>query len=191
MTWEDIEGYYDFHQYYESVIENYKGGVLVEVGCYLGRSLCHLGTLVKDSGKPFTVVGVDWCLGTNGDVTHREAVRRGTDGRSFAGELWANVVACGLHDVVSVVAGESGRVSRMFTDRSLTMVFIDASHSYADVHRDITTWLPKVTLGGEIAGDDYGLEGETPVWPGVRRAVDELLPERRLVPHDSWAWRKR
>jgi len=192
VTWDQISGWYDWEPYYESVVNDYGGGVLVEVGCYLGRSLCHLGTLVRESGKPFTVIGVDHCLGSgleNGRDNHVEAVKR--NGQTFAGELWNNVVACGLHDIVSLIVGESGRVSNLFPDESLTMVFIDAGHNYADVHRDIRLWYPKVRLGGEIAGDDYGIEGQPPVWPGVRRAVDELFPDRRLVSHDAWEYRRR
>lgn len=193
MTWEDIDGWFDFHQYYESVVKNYPGGLLVEVGCYLGRSLCHLGQLVKDSGKPFRVVGVDHCLGSgeeNGADHHLDAVKRG--GRSFAGELWNNVVACGLQDVVTLVVGESGRASEVFGSRSCTMVFLDARHDHNSVCRDVQLWLPKVRLGGELAGDDMGVPNEiNPVWPGVRKAVDELLPGWEHVPHDAWKYRVR
>jgi len=93
--------------------------------------------------------------------------------------------------VVSLLVGESGRAASLFEDNSLTMVFLDAQHNYNSVVRDIELWFPKVKLGGELAGDDYGIEDEPPVWPGVRRAVDELLPERKLVPHDAWSFRKR
>lgn len=174
------------------MIENYTGGVLVEVGCYLGRSLCHLGTLVRESRKPFHVIGVDYCLGSgveNGDDNHADALR--TNGGSLAGKLHRNVCDCGLQDIVTIIVAESGRAASLFTDNSLTLVFLDARHEYIDVARDIELWLPKTRLGGEIGGDDYGVDGSPNVWPGVKRAVDELLPDRRLVPHDGWAWRKR
>lgn len=189
MKWDDIPGWYDWPTYYESVIERYDGGLLIEVGCYLGRSLCHLGSLVKMSGKSFRVVGIDHCLGSgeeNGHDHHGAALKRG--GGTFAGELWSNVVACGLQGVVSVLVGESGRASELFADHSCTMVFIDAGHRYADVHRDVCLWLPKVRAGGELAGDDYGTPEDAGVWPGVRRAVNELLPGRELVPHDAWKY---
>ena len=192
MKWDDIPGYYDWGVYYEDVVNRYPGGLLVEVGCYLGRSLCHLGQLAKASGKPFKVIGVDWCLGSgveeHGHDHHRDAIVRG--GGSFAGELWGNVTRCGLHDVVTLVVAESGRASELFADGSCAMVFLDAAHDYASVHRDIGLWLPKVRPGGELAGDDYGTDLDPqPVWPGVRRAVNELLPHREPVPHDAWKYR--
>ena len=192
MTWKDIPGWMDFESYYRSVVECYSGGDLVEVGCYLGRSLCFLGQLVRDSGKPFRVWGVDWCLGSgveNGNDNHANAMKE--NGGSLAGKLHRNVCDCGLQDIVSLVVAESGRAAQLFADNSLTLVFLDARHEYADVCRDIELWSPKVRLGGEIGGDDYGIKDEAPVWPGVRRAVDEMLPGRELVPHDAWKWRKR
>jgi hypothetical protein len=61
---------------------------------------------------------------------------------------------------------------------------------YEDVVRDYGGGT-LVEVGCYLAGDDYGIKDEPPVWPGVRRAVDELLPQRKLVPHDAWAFRKR
>lgn len=193
MTWEDIPGWFDWMTYYQSVVDNYPGGTLVEVGTYLGRSLCCLGELVRKSGKPFHCVGIDTCLGSgieNGSDNHESAVRDG--GGTFAGTLHRNVVDCGLGDVVTLIVADSVRASRLFADHSLTMMFLDAAHDGESVRRDITTWLPKVKLGGEIAGDDVGVPNEqTPVWPGVKQAVNELLPGWEHVPHDAWKWRIR
>lgn len=189
MTWEDIQGWFDYAEVWDRIVANYPGGTIVEVGTYLGRSLCYLGQLAQRSGKPFRVVGVDWCLGSGEEVMagdhrgdfHRDAVNRG--GRSFVGELWNNVIACGLHDVVSLLVGESGRVSNLFADGSLTAVFIDARHDYLSVSRDIELWLPKVCPRGLIGGDDY-----SPVWPGVEHAVDEIFGKDRIsvVGPDAW-----
>jgi len=46
------------------------------------------------------------------------------------------------------------------------LVYIDASHNYEDVKKDIALWLPKAKK--ILCGDDY-----TERWPGVRQAVDE------------------
>lgn len=49
------------------------------------------------------------------------------------------------------------------------MVFIDGSHEYADVKRDIEFWQTKIVKGGLLCGHDAG------VFPGVDRAVMEVL----------------
>ena len=99
MTWEDIPGWFDWEVFYRNVIANYPGGTLVEVGFYLGRSLCFLESVVRESGKPFRVVGVDHCLGSgieNGVNNHLEAVQNGKG--SFVGQLYNNIRACGYED---------------------------------------------------------------------------------------------
>lgn len=53
---------------------------------------------------------------------------------------------------------------------SIDLVYIDGSHEYEDVYKDIKMW--NTIAKKVICGDDY-----SPHWPGVVRAVDECLPE--------------
>jgi predicted O-methyltransferase YrrM len=71
---------------------------------------------------------------------------------------------------------------KLFDDESLDAVFIDADHSYEAVKLDIQNWMPKVRRGGILAGHDY-----VPSWPGVVRAVDELLPDAKRL---DYCWVK-
>ncbi len=64
--------------------------------------------------------------------------------------------------------------AKMFKDRSLDFVFIDADHNYESVKVDIAAWRSKVKPGGILAGHDYG----NSQWPGVKQAVDEALGDR-------------
>lgn len=193
MKWEDIVGWCDYHQLYEDIVRTANTGTLVEVGTYLGRSLCLLGDLVKKSGKPLKVVGVDTCLGSgeeNGTDHHAAAVRAG--GGTFAGQLHKNVIDCGLADVVSILVSSSVTAASLFPDNSLPFVFLDAGHSEEDVSRDVLAWLPKVCKGGILAGDDVGVPGEVnPIWPGVKAAIDRLLPGWEHFPHDAWVFHKK
>ena len=192
MKFDDIKGWYDWEETYRSIVSRCPGGILVEVGTFLGRSLCHLGQMVKESGKPFQVVGVDWCVGSgveNGVDNHVEAVQEGLG--SFAGTLHRNVIECGLQDIVSLVVASSEQAARLFCDNSLTMVFLDARHDYASLKRDIEVWLPKVKPGGILGGDDVGVPDESPVvWPDVKKVLDEILPGWKYSPHDAWVYSK-
>lgn len=58
--------------------------------------------------------------------------------------------------------------ARHYEDGSLDLVFIDASHAYVDVAKDIDAWARKVREGGYLAGHDYCAE-----LPGVQQAVTE------------------
>jgi len=192
-SWEDAPGCFDWEQTYRDIINSQSGGILVEVGTYLGRSLCCLGKLAKESGKPFKVVGVDHCVGSgieNGKDNHIEAIREG--GGNFAGQLVQNIIDCGLQDVISVIVSDSSTAASFFPDNILSMVFLDAQHTYLSLKKDIECWLPKVRIGGVIGGDDMGTpECQTRIWPDVKRAVDEMLPGWVYSPHDAWIYHKR
>jgi predicted O-methyltransferase YrrM len=73
---------------------------------------------------------------------------------------------------------------KLYQDNSLDFVFIDASHEYQDVKEDIINWLPKVKIGGIIAGHDIGS-------PEVGKAVVEVLNKvSAAFEYDVWYFKK-
>lgn len=81
---------------------------------------------------------------------------------------------------IRIIRLDSVRASKLFEPESLDMVFIDADHSYEAVSRDIQAWLPIVNDGGIISGHDYG------VYPGVAKAVNEILGKPKVLPGSVW-----
>jgi hypothetical protein len=69
----------------------------------------------------------------------------------------------------------SNEVASLFDDHYFDWIYIDGNHEYDYVKKDIALFLPKIKLGGYIAGDDYGEGG----WwnGGVKKAVDEFISE--------------
>lgn len=60
-----------------------------------------------------------------------------------------------------------------YIDSSFDLIYIDASHLYEDVKKDLNDWLSKLKKNGIIAGHDY-----TDIYGfGVVRAVDEFIIE--------------
>lgn len=185
--WYEIDGWFTWREAQEEAVNHFPDGSrFVEVGTYLGRSLCSLGEVVECSGKHIIVIGVDTCRGSGpegwrGKDYHADAVRKG--GGTFAGELHQNVLNCGFADMVQLVISDSISASRLFGDATLDWVHLDARHDYASVKADIEAWLPKVRKGGWLSGDDY----DEQKWPDVVKAVGELLPGA-----ESWSklqWR--
>lgn len=76
----------------------------------------------------------------------------------------------------------SAEAVRLFRDRSLDFVYIDALHTYEGVKSDIALWHSKIREGGFIGGHDYDSS-----FPGVIRAVDEAFgsPDQGFSEH-SW-----
>tara|TARA_B100000287_G_scaffold333763_1_gene318936 strand:- start:2272 stop:2829 length:558 start_codon:yes stop_codon:yes gene_type:complete len=62
-------------------------------------------------------------------------------------------------------------------------IYIDGSHDYKDIKRDLELYLPKLKKGGIIGGHDYHEWG----WPGVFKAVNEVVGKPDTICCDtSW-----
>lgn len=188
VTWNDIPGWFQWRSAQEEAVRRFPDDSrLVEVGNFLGRSLCSLCDVVHLSGKHFTVIGVDTCRGSGPEGPrqkdyHGDAVAQGHG--TFAGLLHKNIIDCGYGDAVSLIVGDSVTASRFFADASIAWVHLDARHDPDHVQADIAAWLPKIASDGWLSGDDYD-----PVkWPGVVRAVNERLPDARAWSINQWRW---
>ena len=62
-------------------------------------------------------------------------------------------------------------------NETFDFIFIDGDHRYESVLRDIAKGMEILRPKGILAGHDYTHKD----WPGVRKAVDEVLPERCIV----------
>lgn len=186
--WQDIPGWFQWRDGQQEAVAHFGDGArFVEVGCYLGRSLCSLAEVAV--GKDIAITGVDTGRGSGpegqADVdAHGAAVEYG--GGTFAGLLHRNVIACGFADSVALLITDSVSAARMFADASLHWVHIDARHDYDSVRADIAAWEPKVVPGGWLSGDDYNPDW----WPGVVAAVADALPAATVWCSTQWRWTK-
>lgn len=82
--------------------------------------------------------------------------------------------------------GYSVPISAEFPDGHFDLIFIDGDHSYEGCKADIDAWLPKLKIGGFMAGHDYGHER----FPGVKKIVDELFPNAEIFGDMVWLIQK-
>jgi hypothetical protein len=184
--WYEIDGWFNWRSGQEEAVRRFPDGSrFVEVGTYVGRSLCSLADVIGSSGKNINVFGIDTCRGSgpeglNEKDYHASAVEAG-DG-TFAGALHKNVIDCGFADRIVLIIAGSLSASRLFADASLEWVHLDAQHDYASVKADIEAWLPKVKAGGWLSGDDY----DEAKWPDVVRAVRDTVPAAQAWSTHQW-----
>ncbi|WP_197383311.1 class I SAM-dependent methyltransferase [Mycolicibacterium mengxianglii] len=184
--WQDIPGWFQWRDGQSEAVAHFPDGSrFVEVGVYLGKSLCSLAEVVADSGRDITVLGVDTCRGSGPEGVrdidaHGPAVEHGAG--TMAGLLHRNVIACGFADSVQILISDSLRAAALFPDASLTWVHLDARHDYDSVIADIEAWRPKVAAGGWLSGDDY----DEYAWPGVVAAVRDAVPDAARWSTNQW-----
>lgn len=187
MNWPEIDGWFQWRPAQEEAAGFFPAGsCFIEVGTYLGRSICSLAEVAQQSGKKFTIIGIDNCRGSGPEGPRRKdyhgvvvAQNHGT----FAGVLHRNIVNCGFADSISLIIADSITASTFFADQSVHWVHLDARHDYESVKADIQAWLPKIKKGGWLSGDDY----DEVKWPEVIKAVSDLLP--RATPWSTQQWR--
>ena len=86
-------------------------------------------------------------------------------------------------DRLRVIQGHSHRVADQIADASQDLVFIDADHSYQGCSGDIRAYRTKLRDHGLLTGHDID-------YPGVNRAVKELVRHFDVAPNFVWIERK-
>jgi len=186
VNWEEIPGWFQWRSAQEEAAHRFPDGSrFVEVGNFLGRSLCSLGEVVKQTGKSITLIGVDTCRGSGvegprGKNYHEAAVAEG--GGTFAGMLHRNIIECGYGDQISLIVADSITAATFFPDQSIDWVHLDARHDREHLRADISAWLPKIKAGGWLSGDDY----DEVKWPEVVSTVNEVLPGSKPWSINQW-----
>jgi len=154
FLYKGIEGYFTWPTLYKDMINKFSSGsCFVEIGVFQGRSL---GFLIEESikaDKDIKIIGVDFFEGMSKGLL--EKVNKNLE--SVKGKY-------------TLIVNSSIEASKLFEDRSIDFVFIDAGHEYNDIKLDIINWLPKVKQGGVLAGHDY-LYGNN----NVKKVVDEMF----------------
>lgn len=146
---------------------------IIEVGTWLGLSARFMADLAPQA----TVYCVDTWLGS---YEHHE----NPDWSKFLPTLWDQfVVDCWDYRdrIVPVKMDSVEGMLQLFEDEQFPdIIYIDGGHRYDVVYGDIKTAMA-LWPTARLIGDDWG-------WEGVRRAVEELVPEDRLKVDGNCWW---
>ena len=136
-------------------------GIVVEVGCYMGRSMSWIAPIC---------------------IANRAAL--------YAVDPWEHCPRCeferymelyGWLDRIKIIQADSVDAATRFFDKSVALCFIDARHDYDNVKADIGAWLPKIESGGTLMGHDYADANY-----GTREAVDERFGDSVIIKANMW-----
>lgn len=159
------EDWFTYPNLYKSVVrEATSGSKFVEIGSWKGKSSAFMAVEIANSNKNIEFYCVDTWQGSS---EHKEFEHLDSLYDQFINNMKS------LEQHYKSIRKNSIEAADQFEDNSLDFVFIDASHEYEDVKKDIQTWLPKIKKGGILAGHDYYLGYD--YFPGVKRAVNECL----------------
>ncbi|NBT08696.1 MAG: class I SAM-dependent methyltransferase [Chitinophagia bacterium] len=173
-----IDGWFDFKDTYHFLLSQIPdSGIFVECGAWLGKSSSYLCDIAKNTQNIFIVDTWQGSLDPK-DPTHITAQDTNNIFEIFLDNM-------GDRKFIPIKK-LSTEASKDFKDNSCDVIFIDMTHTYEQVKQDINVWLPKVKIGGYIAGHDYQKD-----WPDVIRAVNEIFGSDNLLLMDTcWIYHK-
>lgn len=142
---------------------------IAEIGVYMGRGTAIFNVELINSGIEYEYHAIDHFTGS---AEHDNTL----DYYTITLQNLSPIL-----DKIKVIKNDSIEQSKQYEDNYFDVVYIDASHDYESVKKDIIHWLPKVKSGGIICGDDY-----TAGWQGVVDAVNEILGDVSLIGYQQW-----
>jgi predicted O-methyltransferase YrrM len=163
-----IQNWFDYQEVFKLAVDRAQDGFkFVEIGVWKGGSTSFMGVEIYNSGKQISYDAID---------TFEGSQEHGVVYPYLYEEAYANLKPLIDLNVINLIKGNSLDVVSKYEDNSLDFVFIDGSHEYEDVKADILAYLPKVKVGGILAGHDYDN-----AWQGVVKAVNETLGENNIT----------
>jgi hypothetical protein len=185
MSYENIPGWSrDILPFYDEMAKRIPhGGVFIEVGVFLGRSLAYMGQRRPD----LELWAIDpWLDDTStGYLGMGEYAELGAKhgGLFFA---FLDLMRANAPDVLERVHIVRGTVDTIALDVAADMLFIDGAHDEESVKKDLHGFGYLVKKGGIVSGHDY-----QPDYQGVIDVVDSFFGKGNtklgLGPEGEWS----
>lgn len=170
----EVPGFFNYADFYRTKGAKYAGGTLVELGAtvlMLAESSSGSTVYTMDTRPPPVPPMID-------KVLRHFSIDDG------CAALRKNIAASKLP--VTFLHEDSTEAAKLFEDGTVDFVFVGVNDSNDSVLQDTRARLPKVRVGGTIAGHDYFPNNRK--HGGVARTVDEALESIREEGNSVWMY---
>jgi hypothetical protein len=159
---------------------------LLILGVYHGRDIAYLMDIARTLGRPLKVVGVDkfsddFCEDWPKERQSLNWQQAGFGTSPSFESAQAHLARLGFSEDVTLIKQHDEIFLASCSDR-FDAIYIDTSHDYNTVVRQIRQTVGLLTDDGLLCGDDYSDQG---TW-GVKRAITEFVPGH--VVFANWIW---
>lgn len=177
-NWNEIDGWFNLEneKFFQECLHEIKNKnepkIFYEIGSWKGRSTCCMAQLIKKNEISAKLYAVDTFLGSDEEIHKKEISQLNEQGLTLFDSFTENIKECNVNDIIVPIVSTSCDASKNVDNNTIDFIYLDASHDYESVKKDIENWLPKMKRGSIMTGDDY-----VDCWPGVIEAVNQVFSE--------------
>lgn len=174
---DNIHGWFTFPTLYNQIANHFPDNShFVEIGVWKGKSAAFMAVELINANKNIRFDCVDTWEGSEEHITPGSEFFEPNlvNDKDWLYKHFLENIAPVQH-IINPIRKSSLEAVSLYKDNSLDFVFIDASHDYENVLKDIQAWYPKIKSDiGIISGHDYS-------WgPEVKKAVHDFFDPLNL-----------
>jgi hypothetical protein len=157
---EDDNSMFGDPEVFELLIKVIRPADIIEIGSWKGHSANFMADLCKKNGLKSRILCIDTFLGGGEHWLLPDAypsLHRYNGMPTVIDRFLGNVAARGNEDTIFPLTISSGAGAHILGDMGFKadLIFVDAGHTYKDVVGDIEGFMPSLSEGGVMFGDDY------------------------------------
>lgn len=172
------------HPWLTETIAEKKPRTIVEIGTFVGGSAIAMAKKIIELNIDSAIICVDTFLGGIDHHLKAPELLGWHFGRpTIYYNFMANVIAAGVSNYVVPLPLDSTNAGRLLAAKLIKaeFVYVDGSHEYDDVKRDLEFYFNEVLAdGGTMIIDDV-----TGHFPGILKAVEEICAIYSLSPEQN------
>lgn len=163
-----------------------KPSLIIELGSYLGWSAVTMASICKQNNIECKILCIDTWLGSvehwrKDQCNSLNKYNYFSEGTSTMYDAFCkNVISHGVEDYIIPLPNTTDVIYKLLVHYNITsdLIYVDASHDYESVLKDLTSYYTLLNDGGYIFGDDV-------CWPDVNNAAIEFSKQTNKQLHYS------